>query len=121
MCDPLPTMPLEVARTTFKTEKGDPKFILYANDWLASAADIFGHLFYDLPQAVPWTLAQDLIERNIYSSLQVYYFVILNLSSWNFIGFVFLTPVSYPYTEAGLCCWICLITHTSALMIGSAG
>ena len=54
MCDPLPCMPLEVARTSFESEKGDPKFILYANDWLTSAADIFGHLFYDLPKAVPW-------------------------------------------------------------------
>jgi len=70
MCDPLPCMPLEVARTTFETEKGDPKLILYANDWLASAADIFGHLYYDLPRAVTWDLAQELIERNIYSSLQ---------------------------------------------------
>ena len=61
MCDPLPCMPLEVARTTFETEKGDPKLILYANDWLASAADIFGHLYYDLPRAVSWDLAQELI------------------------------------------------------------
>ena len=61
MCDPLPRMPLEVARTTFETEKGDPKLILYANDWLASAADIFGHLYYDLPRAVTWDLAQELI------------------------------------------------------------
>lgn len=61
MCDPLPCMSLEVARTTFETEKGDPKLILYANDWLASAADIFGHLYYDLPRAVTWDLAQELI------------------------------------------------------------
>ena len=61
MCDPLPCMSLEVARTTFETEKGDPKLILYANDWLASAADIFGHLYYDLPRAVSWDLAQELI------------------------------------------------------------
>ena len=96
MCDPLPTMPLEVARTTFKTEKGDPKFILYANDWLASAADIFGHLFYDLPQAVPWTLAQDLIERNIYSSLQAaaYAFPDKDGKSHKILGFKHLVKVA---------------------------
>ena len=32
MCDPLPCMPLEVARTTIERGKGDPKFILYANE-----------------------------------------------------------------------------------------
>ena len=58
MCEPLPTMPLEEARTTIQINKGKPKMVLHANDWLATSANIFGHLFYDLPKAVPWKIGK---------------------------------------------------------------